>query len=502
MVKLMSFLSRRGGGVVLKLIPLNLGIILLIIDGTLMVGQTNSSHSLPSVYFTQDVDTTYASSGINAISLHSIVFDTLAAYISRAVLSIDIAQYEYETWVGDPIYSAINLAFARGVKIRFLQDGGRTSGNSGVNLLDTAIPRFSSPLPGPAPCGGFYNIMHNKFLIIDEDHPDSNHCFVWTGSLDWNQNMGMGDYNNVIVVQSKQLARVYLQEFNMMWGDSIHGGGPNQANAKFGPCKDSTRSHEFLIKGSKVELYFSPTDSLNNHILNLLSEANSDLYCGMFTFTLNNDANEIVQMRNAGAKTFVILDHYGSGSYAPYNSIFPSALATEFTGFVSPNFIYHNKYLVVNPASLCEDPRVLTGSHNWTFSANTKNDENTLIIHNDTIANIYYQAFVNDFYVISGNHPMSVGNSCTTTIPSTNRIVAGGLAFPNPSCGSFSLKMTEMVKELTLRDLGGKLLYYKATFYPLNEKVNVCFLSQGMYLLEGQTERGFFREKICIRSAR
>ncbi|NNE54920.1 MAG: T9SS type A sorting domain-containing protein, partial [Flavobacteriales bacterium] len=36
----------------------------------------------------------------------------------------------------------------------------------------------------------------------------------------------------------------------------------------------------------------------------------------------------------------------------------------------------------------------ITGSHNWSNSAESFNDENTLIIHDERIANIYYQEFM------------------------------------------------------------------------------------------------------------
>jgi hypothetical protein len=55
--------------------------------------------------------------------------------------------------------------------------------------------------------------------------------------------------------------------------------------------------------------------------------------------------------------------------------------------------IMHHKYLIVDPSNTVSDPMVLTGSHNWTSSADSRNDENTVIIHDAVIANIYYQEF-------------------------------------------------------------------------------------------------------------
>ena len=57
----------------------------------------------------------------------------------------------------------------------------------------------------------------------------------------------------------------------------------------------------------------------------------------------------------------------------------------------------HHKYMVIDQAAPTSDPIAFTGSHNWSAAADNDNDENTLVIHDATIANIYYQNFVKRF---------------------------------------------------------------------------------------------------------
>ncbi len=390
-------------------------------------------------YFTQPVDNTF-SNGVNAKYLNNVVFDTLAAYINRAKYTIDIAQYEYETYSGDPIYTAINNAYSRGVKIRLIQDNGYASKNTGFQACNKSIPIIASPAPGTAPCGGTYNIMHNKFVIIDELSPDTTKAIVWTGSPDWDLAMSQGDYNNVIIFQSKVLARAFTNEFDIMWGDTTHGGASNSTNSKFGPCKPNSGTHIFNIGGSKVELYFSPSDGVNNEIISTIGSANVDLYCGMFTFTETTDANDIVTQKNAGATAYAILDNFSSGSYTPYTTILPNGLGKNFTGYVNSSYLYHSKYLLVNPSAPCDDPKILTGSHNWTSSADAENDENTVIVHNDTIANQYLQSFAADFKAISGTAVTKVTNPCKPTgINSIENNESRLEIFPNPYKGSVNI---------------------------------------------------------------
>src|SRR6185312_11839348 len=391
------------------------------------------------VYFTQPVDNTF-SNGVNAKYLNNVVFDTLAAYINRAKYTIDIAQYEYITWTGDPIYTALNNAYSRGVKIRYIQDYSYSTKNTGVNKLNASIPVLTSPTKGNTACNGQkYNIMHNKFVIIDEFSPDTTKAIVWTGSPDWDLAMSQGDYNNIIIFQSKVLARAFTNEFNIMWGDTTHGATYNSSKSKFGSCKPNSGTHRFTIGGSEVELYFSPSDSVNNHIVKEIQTAKTDIYCGMFTFTETTDANDIVNAHTAGAFGAAILDNYSSGTYTPYTTILPGGLGTNFQGYVSSTYLYHNKYLIVNPSGPCDDPVVLTGSHNWTASADAQNDENTVIVHNDTIANEYLQAFAGDFKAISGSSLTKTTNPCKPT--GMNELAAESElnVYPNPYNGNINI---------------------------------------------------------------
>jgi phosphatidylserine/phosphatidylglycerophosphate/cardiolipin synthase-like enzyme len=69
----------------------------------------------------------------------------------------------------------------------------------------------------------------------------------------------------------------------------------------------------------------------------------------------------------------------------------------------SANSIMHHKYLIVDQENSNNDPLVWTGSHNWSNNANNKNDENTVIIHDQNIANQFYQEFYARFIENGGS---------------------------------------------------------------------------------------------------
>ena len=55
----------------------------------------------------------------------------------------------------------------------------------------------------------------------------------------------------------------------------------------------------------------------------------------------------------------------------------------------SKNYIMHNKFAIIDNRIL------LTGSYNWTFSANNRNDENLMIIDDPEIIARYQNQFIN-----------------------------------------------------------------------------------------------------------
>ena len=412
-------------------------------------------------YFNRPVYTT-VSTGVNAAYLNNCSADTLVAYLNRAQYSLDICQYDFEkTWsynidTLDTVFvpkvaAAIDSAYARGVKVRYIYEA--SNANTGLSLLDTThIHTLGSPQ------GANYTIMHNKFVVIDAKSPHAaTDAIVWTGCMNWYYEQFNWDYNNIVVVQDSALASAYTAEFNMMWGDT--GIAPNTATSKFGMYKTDLGLHNFTIDGKQVELYFSPSDGTNTHILSTIATADKDLYFGMYTFTMSTDASQIMSRYGSGVYVSGIDDSWSDG-YSPY-STFTSGLGSHFKVYnESTDTLFHNKYLIVDPSDSCSDPMVLTGSHNWSSSANTHNDENTLIIHDASAANQYYQYFKATFNMLGGSlTPPALSCVFPTALPSTTEVAANAVLYPNPASGQVWLTYglpaaTEVAVSLT--DMTGR----------------------------------------------
>lgn len=437
-------------------------------------------------YFNHPVDTS-VSTGVNAVYLNSCMADTLVAYINRSRYTLDIAVYSYTQGSYANIATAVNSAYSRGVRVRWIYDSSMS--NTGMALLNPAINKLSHPTTT--------GIMHCKFVIVDGRSSNPDDAFVWTGSPNWTTNNFNSDFNNVVIIQDSGLAHAYLGEFNHMWGDT--GLVPNVALAKFGPAKSDLGRHLFTVDGNLVEVYFSPSDSTNNKIQATINTANKDLYFAMYAFTHNANASLIMSRHTGGVYVAGINDNF-SHSYGPYTT-FTSGLGSNFKEYTLSG-IYHNKYMIVDPSDKCSDPLVLTGSHNWSLAADDDNDENTLIIHDDTLANIYYQSFRQDFISLSGSLTLQHGCTLDVEASAADR-QATSFIYPNPSHGDFtigySLSTTQNVSISVYNSVGQKIAspvtnsLQAAGNYTIHQS-----LTPGLYFVHFTTGNDHHTRKICI----
>lgn len=333
-------------------------------------------------YFTSDVDASY-STGQAAISLGTKVEDTLIAYINRAKQTIDMAMYNFTL---DRIPYALNQAVQRGVRVRIVYNS--STSNTSMQWVPS-IPKLASP------DGSSYGIMHNKFLVFDAGSDDAGDAIVWTGSTNLTGQQLSSDANNVIIINDQSLARAYTMEFEEMWGSAE--ATPQPANSRFGPYKTDNTPHDFVIGGKEVKCYFSPSDGVNNRIIEAFESASASADAAVFIITRTDIANAIQDCVEAGSEVNVIIDSESDLNSYPAVKDVLLGLGTHFTSDKYTAGLEHNKYVLIDRKDSSSDPYVLTGSHNWSSSADTRNDENTLLIHDPLMVNLYFQEFASRF---------------------------------------------------------------------------------------------------------
>jgi phosphatidylserine/phosphatidylglycerophosphate/cardiolipin synthase-like enzyme len=327
------------------------------------------------VYFNRSVDTTFrigtakplATTGQRCVS-------ELIARIAAATQTIDVAMYSSGEIA---IKDALKAAAARGVRVRYIADKSALNAIfSDTTALGFRFEKSTNP-----------DLMHNKFFIFDAGSVDK--AWLSAGSMNNSTGQLYTDPNNMIMIQDQALARVYTVEFEEMWGSTT--ALPNAANAKYGPNKSRNTPKNVIIGGGKnIEVYFSPTDGTTAGIVNEIDSANTDLEFALLIHTANETGTAIYNAKRRGvnARGIVNVDTATTGD--EYTYLLRNGVQMRL---YNDGSIFHHKYCLVDAKNAASNPTLLTGSHNWSATAETKNDENLLIIHDASIVNIYLQEF-------------------------------------------------------------------------------------------------------------
>jgi len=433
--------------------------------------QSMSSGTI-NVYFNHPVNTTYAQTQ-NAVNLGNTLDDMLISYIDACSSTLDIAIYNsYSPSAIAGIAGAINSAYTRGVQVRVIYDGSTNSVM--IPLLNSAIPRLASP------DSSSYGIMHNKFVIFDANSSDVNKPLVWTGSTNWTEVQIDGpDSNSAIVIQDQSLALGYKIEFEEMWGSTTM--TPNLVNSKFGPFKTDNTPHNYVIGGKVIESYFSPTDATNSKIIAAINSADSDIDIATMLITRSDISSAIINKYNSGVTNTNLVVSYQNPS-GNQLSVLQAELPSNKVVVFSAGGLMHHKFMVIDNFDSTSDPQVLVGSHNWSTSAETRNDENTLIVHDANVTNQYYQAFAYLFQLAGGALDNQQNGFTTHSL----------IIYPNPTSGIVHLTTNDTSNlndvNVTLHDVLGNRIFEKHFTNLVDETIDISGQSSGMYFITIQNE--------------
>lgn len=391
---------------------------------TIMLPSGDPNSGKINVYFNGAVDNSVAIAGNEA---HGAVnFATkLIQRIDAAVSSLDMAIYSFT----DPenISTSIINAKNRGLRVRIVCDSSVTD-----DKIPTLIAAGIKVSRRPTAVDG---ILHNKFCIIDGRDENPLNDWVWTGSWNISTSASSEIMNNVIEIQDYVLAQAYTTEFEEMWGSNTE--EPNAANAKFGSQKTDNTQHVFSVGGRRLQCYFSPSDNTAKKIRATLTTADSTIFFNQLIFTFADFRYEI-ESRHTQANA-VIRGNIDNVTSTGSQFTELQKLGDVFDYNLGP--ILHHKYCIVDASYPTSNPTLITGSHNWTASANNDNDENTIIVEDVYLANQYMQEFKRRYN--------DMGGTGTFVVPDMNDVknpVLTGFSLeqnsPNPCTGISSISFT------------------------------------------------------------
>ena len=136
---------------------------------------------------------------------------------------------------------------------------------------------------------------------------------------------------------------------------------------------------------AKTEVYFSLYDNPQKEIIKNINRAQASINIAMYIFTDREIALPLVKARERGVKVRLYLDQdQVDYKYSQSRFLVQKGIKTRIS---TNNYIMHNKFAIIDNRIL------LTGSYNWTFSANNRNDENLMVIDDPEIIARYQNQF-------------------------------------------------------------------------------------------------------------
>ncbi len=253
-------------------------------------------------------------------------------------------------------------------------------------------------------------LMHHKFAVIDGKTAIVTSANFTASDIhgDFKTAASRGNANNLVKIESPELAKLFAQEFGIMWGDGP-GGKPD---SKFGLKKPARPAARVRVGGATVAVKFSPTaaslpweKSSNGSIDRTLVNSKKSVNLALFVFSAQQLADTLEAKSQQGVGIRVLVD--SSFVYRPYSeamdmmggSLLPHCKleaanrpwTKPLTSVGMPKLPagdrLHHKFGVVDGKT------VITGSHNWSEAANRANDETLLVIESPAVAAHFEREF-------------------------------------------------------------------------------------------------------------
>lgn len=260
------------------------------------------------------------------------------------------------------IVNSLVSAKQRGVDVRIVTDTDYRY-KSGYQASYDLLASYGIPII----CDGRSALMHHKFIVVDGTK-------VVSGSYNFTDEQTTVDKNNVIIFSgSSSLATRFKNEFLQMY------------SGKFGSNKTDYSGTD-TVDGSTVYTYFSPKAAVRSALNSHIATANTSIYFNIFTFTDASMKDAMVARKNAGVTVKGTFDAWQATSqYSQYTNMKNAGCQVRKDTYSG---LLHDKFMAIDGGT-SSSPRAVTGSFNWTASADDSNDENCLVILNSTVANSY-----------------------------------------------------------------------------------------------------------------
>ncbi len=286
--------------------------------------------------------------------------------LDAAKKTIDVTSFDFTL---PSVTNALINAKKRGVAVRVILD--EQEGNSDLKASESPDGKPFNALEAlqkdniPVANGGRSNgLMHNKMIIVDSST-------LFMGSWNMSYNDTFRNNNNLLKITDPTLIANYQAKFNEGFVDKRFG-----AKAKIG-----AKTPKLTIDGVAVENYFSPVDDVMKKLVAEVNGARKSVKFIIYTYTHPDLSAAMVARFKVGVKVEGVIENLAAtqGALVP---LFCAKVPVKTDG---NKYTMHHKVIIIDGAT------VITGSFNFTKSADDSNDDNILIIRSAAVAALYEQ---------------------------------------------------------------------------------------------------------------
>ena len=290
------------------------------------------------------------------------IAEALISLIDKARESIHICSFEMNL---EEVADALIAAKKRGLEVVFITDdehGIEADEEDGLNLF-SKMEEAGIEIHDDARSG----LMHDKIWLFDK-------AVLWTGSCNITVNGVFRNNNDVVVLFSEDAAAIYEKEF-----DEMRAG-------EFGTTSTSTVDEQVIdIAGTEVRVFFGAEDDVIDHISPIVQAAEKSVQFMAYSFTHDTLGDAVIDRYEQGKDVMGIFELRGSETeYSELGRMHDLGMQVRQDG---NSRTFHFKNFIL------DENTVMTGSFNFSESADESNDENFLLIGNETIAQLYLDEF-------------------------------------------------------------------------------------------------------------
>jgi phosphatidylserine/phosphatidylglycerophosphate/cardiolipin synthase-like enzyme len=148
------------------------------------------------------------------------------------------------------------------------------------------------------------------------------------------------------------------------------------ATARAASDSGGSQTRLFAATGS-VQVAFTPGDPIDDILIGIVAQARREVLVQIFSFTHKRIARALIDAHRRGVRVEVIADDQQDRQLP--NSALADLVRNGVPVYLDPEqSSAHNKVMIVDAAS--EQAVLVTGSYNFTWSAQRRNAENILVL--------------------------------------------------------------------------------------------------------------------------